>query len=101
MPNNNPSGVNGWEGFGSEPAYGTIQRLQDSISAAPLAGSAPALGAPKRAQRQAGRGQRSQAAVAPPSLAPPAPQPAMIAAQFFAATSHLGDLWADYAARSG
>ena len=100
MPHNNPSGVNGWEGFGSEPAYGTIKRLQEATAAAPLAGSNPALGAPKRAQRQAGRG-RPQAAVAAPPLAPPPPQPAMMAAQFFAATAHLGDLWAEYAARSG
>ena len=101
MPHNNPSGVNGWEGFGSEPAYGTIKRLQEATAAAPLAGGSPALGAPKRAQRQAGRGQRPQQAMAAPPLEPPAPQPAMMAAQFFAATAHLGDLWAEYAARSG
>lgn len=49
---NNPSGVNGAQMFEHESAYGEVKRMEQSVQAAPIA-PAPAVSAPKRAQRSA------------------------------------------------
>lgn len=71
MPNpgqaNNPGGVNGL--YESEAPYGAIKRLEQQTKQAPLPPN-PALNAPKRAQKKAGK-QQEQVVAAPPPAAPP------------------------------
>lgn len=68
MPN--ASGANQ---FQKQPAYGDIKRLTTLTKSAPISG-APALNAPKRAQRQATRGRPSGQAM-PPAPVPPTTTP--------------------------
>jgi hypothetical protein len=74
VPNNNPNGDNGWEGFGTEEPYG--QQTQDAqlASGAPLASgglASGAIAAPKRAQRQA---VQQQPALGTPTIPQPPQQ---------------------------
>lgn len=72
MPN--PQGVNNFDRFGAEAAYGAVQRATKLAQAAPMAGAPVSpLNAPRRAQRRAVRGQAAQAA--PPMAATPAEAP--------------------------
>jgi hypothetical protein len=69
MPN--PTGSNGMT---PQPQYGDVKKLQALTTSAPLAGTSPALGAPRRAQRKAVKRQ-SSAPAQQQQMAPPA-QPA-------------------------
>jgi hypothetical protein len=68
MPN--PEGVNGFQGFAPEPAYGEKIQQRALEQAAPTPQN-PALSAPRRDQRKASRGQQP----APPPVAPAAAEP--------------------------
>jgi len=59
LPNNNPSGVNSWEGFGTEEPYG--QATQDAA----LAGAAPLAGGKVASGRPSAPPQPTQTATAP------------------------------------
>jgi hypothetical protein len=99
MPMNNPEGVNGFQGFAPEPAYGMKTAEARLEQAAPLPAN-PAINAPRRGQKQVVKGrkpaapdqQAAQPVVAVPPLDPtqvPSPQ-AQVAA-----------LWAQIAATPG
>lgn len=94
MPNNNPSGTNGWEGFGTEEPYGQATKDAALAGAAPLAGgklAAGAIGAPKKAQKQATKQAASQAPASPESQAvPAAPQPQTVAETWAAIAASPG-----------
>lgn len=81
MPN--PAGINAFDKFGREDAYGAVKRLAETTRAAPLAGDASsALNTPRRMQRQAVRGGRApmgQAAPAAPPQDPTLPYPVALA----------------------
>lgn len=105
MPTNNPQGVNGFDGFGRESAYGAVKRLTQATKAAPLAGdAAPALNAPRRAQRQAVRGRAQQQAAPPPAPASPTevPYPVALANEWaeIAQTPGVSELVLEYAGRA-
>lgn len=74
MPN--PSGVNNFDHFAQEPAYGEVSNQQRLQSGAPLAGqqitSGP-MNAPRRAQRNA-KTQNQQTQALPPAGAETSPQ---------------------------
>jgi predicted secreted protein len=54
MPN--PQGVNSFDKFGTESAYGTVKKLTERTQAAPLKGApSSAVNAPRRAQKRATR----------------------------------------------
>lgn len=89
MPNNNPSGVNGFQGFGTEEAYGQATQDKSLAAGAPLAGgklAAGAITAPKKAQKKAVKGAPTETR-APFMMAPdqpmevPSPAPALDPAQ--------------------
>lgn len=98
MPNNNPQGINSFDHFGTESAYGAVKRLTDTTRAAPLAGDASAaLNAPRRAQRRAvrgGRPQQGQPVAGPPPQNPQVSYPAALAAEWaeIAKTPGVSDL---------
>jgi hypothetical protein len=78
MPNpgqvNNPAGVNSFDHFAPEPAYGEGLQTGANKQAAPLAGGAAAasvIDAPRRAKRSAGK--QPQPAPVQPGVAPGAP----------------------------
>lgn len=78
MPNN-ASGVNGFDGFGTEEPYGQATKDAQLAGGAPLAGAAVAsrpIQAAKRAGRQAVRGASAQpvASAQPQDSAPLPPQ---------------------------
>lgn len=95
---NNPGGANGAQMFEHESSYGEVKRLQQSIQAAPIA-PAPAVNAPRRAQRAAvNRSARTPAA----SSQTPADYQTQIAAQWAQLASLPGasPLLQEYAARA-
>lgn len=65
MPN--PGGTNQFQGFTTELPYGDKERQGQLQRLAPVAGSAPSLNDPKRAQRAAVKG-------APAEAPPPVPE---------------------------
>jgi hypothetical protein len=69
----NPSGANQ---FAKQPAYGDVKKLMNLEKSAPLAGApTTSIGAPKRAQRRAVKGQKSSGAQPAPMPQPTAPDP--------------------------
>lgn len=75
---NNPGGVNGWDGFGTEEPYGQVTQNAQLQRGAPMAGAAVASGpiqAAKRAGRQAVRGASAPQAAPTPPEAQPLPPP--------------------------
>ena len=80
MPN--PSGANQ---FAKQPAYGDVKKLQNLTKSAPLAGTSPSLGAPKRAQRRAVKrgGAPAPATQATPALTAPAPDSRAVVREVF------------------
>lgn len=99
MPN--PAGVNGFQGFAPEPAYGDKLR-QDALERSAPTPKNPAMDAPRRAQRTATRSRGSPAPnVAPPAPAPPDPQMVTVQAwQEIAGLAGASDLVKMYAARA-
>lgn len=96
---NNPSGENGWQGFGTEQPYGEATKQKQLQQAAPLAGAPIAAGpinAPRRAKQQAGQ------QPAPPQLpvAPPQGVPTANVWQQLAATPGASPLVLEYAAKA-
>lgn len=78
-PNNNPDGVNSFDHFSPEPAYGEATQDKALAAAAPLAGGKVAAGriaAPKQAQQQATKPSEPRAAFGVTPDAPPTIQPA-------------------------
>lgn len=96
MPNNNPGGENGYAPNGVESAYGAVKRMEESKKIAPVA--QPGVAAPKRAQRNAARGQQPQPLHPPaePTLAA-APPPAAAVWAMVAQIPGITPLAAEYA----
>lgn len=92
----NPSGVNGFGGFGREAPYGSQREMESLTRAAPLP-SQPALDAPRRAGRKAKRGPR-----APQQPPPQVPfSPAGAPPQDFAYPMQLANIWRGVASEPG
>ena len=76
MPNE--SGVNQFDGFGTEAAQGAVKKLTSLTKAAPMSGApVSALNTPRRAKRHAtgqDRPQEQGQAQAPAMMSPPPPQ---------------------------
>ena len=79
---NNPSGVNSWEGIGTEVPYGEATKQKQLAQQAPLAGgqvAAGAINAPKNAQRATQQPQQppqpEMHPMPPPDMVPGIPTP--------------------------
>lgn len=72
----NEGGVNQFQGFQPEQPYGTVKRLQELVSQAPLPPNS-ALNSPNRAKRQATRPAPAGQPASSPQQ-PVAPQPAPV-----------------------
>lgn len=95
MPNNNPSGVNSFQPFAPEPAYGMKTAEAQMEQAAPLPAN-PALNAPRRGARRVKRGGGSQ-----PQPEPMVAPPHMDATQVPSYRAQLAATWAQVAATPG
>ena len=96
MPNNNPSGVNSFNHFAPEPAYGMKTQEAQLEQAAPLPAN-PAINAPKRGAKKVTRGARPQQAQPEPMVAPPSMDPAQAPSQ----QAQLAAVWQQIAAIPG
>jgi hypothetical protein len=95
---NNPQGVNSFDHFAPEPAYGEGTKQKALAGGAPMAGgqlAAGAMNSAKRAQRQAVNGKP-----APTSTAPKA-EPAAMPPPQVSAPASSAELWAAIAASPG
>lgn len=74
---NNPSGVNGFDDFATEPAYGEVKKQKALLGSAPMAGgkiAAGAVNAPDTSQRKA-----TSSSMPAPGPAPVPPGDPMVA----------------------
>ena len=81
----NPNGINNFDHFGTEAAYGAVKKLTDLKQSAPMAGTRPASPAPaRRGTKQATAVSTSDGGGPLPGSPPP---PHFYAAQFWAAAA--------------
>lgn len=100
MPN--PGGVNGFQGFAPEPAYGEKIQQRALEQAAPTP-SNPAMSAPRRAQHAAQRKGGRMPPPQPPAPPQEAPSPQLVVSQTWqeiAAIPGASDLVKQYAAQA-
>ena len=100
MPN--PSGVNNFNRFAPEPAYGQKIQQRQLEQAAPVPTN-PAMNAPRRAQKRASQPSAPQGQPAPPQAPTGPPSQQFVAAQAWAQIASIpgaSDLVKQYAARA-
>jgi hypothetical protein len=103
MPMNNPEGVNGFQGFAPEPAYGMKTAEARLEQAAPLPAN-PAINAPRRGQKQVVKGRKPAAPAqqaAQPAAQPVVAVPPLDPTQVPSPQAQVAALWAQIAATPG